>query len=133
MGIQSNLKEDTLKEIKDLIVSDINLSYGERKSLEMVIKRIDEGASFDDSIVKWLKHINEYSKEPSNLNIKKLYNKLVNIYGIQEKEETHVTYMGGYRKMTNVQWALTLLVIIIILIFLYTGKLNSILSFLNKL
>lgn len=99
----------------------------------MVIKRIDSGVSFDDSISKWIVHVNEYSKEQSNLSIKELYDKLIKIYGIPEKEEIHVLYMGGDRKMTNIQWAFTLLIIIIILALLCTGKLNFFLDFLNKI
>lgn len=138
MNDKTEFENKIIKEIKDLIISDHSLTYGERKSLEKVIARIKQGASFEDSIGPWLRNINEIEQRKSNerelsKSVKDIYDKLILRYDIPQKEKHYVVYGGGIRtRVSTASWAWTMLFLIIIVILMVTGKLNFLFEFTEK-
>ena len=138
MNDKTEFENKIIKELKDLIISDNSLTYGERKSLEKVIARIKQGASFEDSIEHWLKNINEIEQRKSNesglsKSVKDIYDKLILRYDIPKKEKHYVVYGGGIRtRVSTASWAWTMLFLIIIVILMVTGKLNFFFDFTEK-
>ncbi|QDK71576.1 hypothetical protein [Lactococcus protaetiae] len=121
--------------IKSIIISDSALSYGERNSFEKFIVRLDRGESFEEAVEQLLTNFHrleenqEYSLSP---NSKKIYDELIERYGIPEKKETHVFYNGGYRKLSNTQWFWTMLFFTLLIVLAWTGRLNFLFDFLEK-
>lgn len=44
-------EDNIISEIKSMIISDSSLSYSERKSLDKIIARINNGDEFEEAIV----------------------------------------------------------------------------------
>ena len=122
-----------VSEIKKLIISDSSLSYGERKTLEKFIIKINQGEPFDDSVGVLLRGLQKIDKSDSielSSNVKVLFDSLKDKYEIPVAK----TGIGValHPRISNAQWFWMMLFFIVFVFLMFTGKLNFILDFINK-
>jgi hypothetical protein len=92
-------EDNIISEIKSIIISDSSLSYSERKSLDKIIARINNGDEFEEAIVPWLRHFDDMKKNSNeeelseNLNV--LFEKITQKYDIPPKIERTYFYAGA--------------------------------------
>ncbi|MEY8537679.1 hypothetical protein AALM99_04375 [Lactococcus muris] len=137
MDNRTDFENKIIDEIKNLIISDSSLTYGERNTFDRFILKIDKGEDFEKKVGALIRNLHrldngEIQEEGLSFNAKKIYSKLVNVYGIPKKDEVHIYYNGGYRRLTNRQWFWMMLFFIVFVFLMFTGKLNFILDFINK-
>lgn len=119
-------ENNTVNEIKTLLISDSLLSYGERKTLGAFLARLENEATFSYSLNRMLVNlqtIDDQNGSGNGLspNIKIVFDKLVSIYGIHIQENKHivVTSIGAGRKLTNkelVSYFICLIIFILALV-----------------
>ena len=137
MEKRSEVENKIIKDIKDLIISDNSLTYGERNSFDRFILKVNRGENFEKTVGALIRNLHrldkgELQEEGLSSNVKKLYTNLVDIYGIPKKDEIHIYYNGGYRRLTNTQWFWTMLFLLIFVVLVFTGKLNFFFDFVEK-
>jgi hypothetical protein len=138
MNDKSEFENKIIEEIKNLIIYDKSLTYGERKSFEKVMARIKQGKSFEDSIGPWLKNTNELEQRETNerklsKSVKDIFDKLILRYDIPPKKKHYVVYAGGIRtRVSTADWFWTMLFLLVFVVLAFTGKLNFFFEFVEK-
>lgn len=137
MEKKSEVENKITEDIKELIISDNSLTYGERNSLDRFILKVNRGEDFEKKVGSLIRNLHrldkgELQEEGLSPNVKKLYTNLVDIYGIPEKDEIHIYYNGGYRRLTNSQWFWVMLFLLVFVVLALTGKLNFFFEFTEK-
>lgn len=116
---ESNQKADELivKEAKELILFDKELTYPERQALEIFYSKVDKGQTVKNSIGPMMKTFNMLSSGSSqkelSSNAKKLFNLCLRYYDIPKKEE-FIFYDSGGGSIHKFSWK-DLLVMFLIL------------------
>ena len=138
MDNRTDFENKIIEEIKNLIISDSSLTYGERKSFEKVIARINQGKSFEESIGPWLQSINKLEQIESNesklsKSVKDIFDELILRYDIPSPKKHYIVYGGAIRtRVSTANWFWMMLFFIVFVFLMFTGKLNFILDFINK-
>lgn len=117
-----------------MIISESSMSYGERKTLEKFIIKIDQGQSFNESIGILLRGLQRIERSDSfeslSPNVKNIYDDL------KEKYEIPVAKTGIgvalHPKISNAQWFWMMLFFIVLVVLMVTGKLNFFFEFTEK-
>lgn len=133
----SEVENKIIEDIKELIISDNSLTYGERNSFDRFILKVNKGENFEKKVGALIRNLHrldkgELQEEGLSPNAKKIYAHLVAIYGIPKKDEIHIYYNGGYRRLTNAQWFWMMLFLLIFVVLAFTGKLNFLFDFTEK-
>lgn len=127
-----------IDDIKELIISDSFLTYGERNSFDRFILRINQNKTFEDAVGQLLRNLERLeSKEIQPLGLtagaKKIFNQLYGRYDVAQKKEVFIFYGGALmRRRSTASWAWTMLFLIILVILMFTGKLNFFFQFAEK-
>lgn len=138
MDSKSEFENKIINEIKELIISDSSLTYGERNSFDRFILRINQNKTFEDAVGQLLRNLERLeSKEIQPLGLtagsKKIFNQLSGRYDVAKKKEVFIFYGGALmRRRSTASWAWTMLFLIIIVILMVTGKLNFFFEFTEK-
>ncbi len=131
---KKNSEKEIVSEIKNLIISESSMSYGERKTLEKFIVKINQGQSFNESIGILLSGLQRIEKSESSVNLSP--NVKIIFDDLKEKYEVPVAKTGIgvalHPKLSNTQWFWMMLFFIILVILMFTGKLNFIFEFTEK-
>lgn len=131
---RKNSEKEIVSEIKNLIISESSMSYGERKTLEKFIVKINQGQSFNESIGILLSGLQRIEKSESSVNLSP--NVKIIFDDLKEKYEVPVAKTGIgvalHPKLSNTQWFWMMLFFIILVILMFTGKLNFFFEFTEK-
>ncbi|MEY8537677.1 hypothetical protein AALM99_04365 [Lactococcus muris] len=99
MDNKTDFENKIIDEIKELIISDGSLSYSERKSLDKIIARINNGAEFKEAIGPWLRHMEDIKKISNDGALSEemelLFEKIRQKYEIPPKIEKTYFYAGA--------------------------------------
>lgn len=99
MQEKNTFEDNIISEIKSIIISDSSLSYSERKSLDKIIARINNGDEFKEAIGPWLRHFADMKKhskdEKLSENLNALFEKVTQKYNIPPKIERTYFYAGA--------------------------------------
>lgn len=103
-----DLESRTIDDIKNLIISDSLMGYGERKTLEAFLARLETGSTFSESLNRMLVNLQTIDNDNGNknglsTNVKTLFDNLSDVYGITKTNYTLkvVSTTGAGRKLTN--------------------------------
>ncbi len=119
MDDKTEFENKIIEEIKDLIISDSSLTYGERNSFDRFIVKINQGESFEIVIGRLLKNLRRLENreiQESGLSdgAKKIFEQLYGKYEIPDTNANYSVFVSGAagRKLTNKELLTTTLILI---------------------
>lgn len=118
-------------DVKNMIIANDFMSYGEKKNFKIFLAHLNNDDDFEEAVGTLLRALHNLTK-PKNTILSPEGEKLFKDLSRNYKPSPERKYYSRAR-LSNLEWLVTLIIFIVILILLFTGKLDPILSFLNKL
>lgn len=124
--------DEIIVRIKNLIISQGDISYIERKAFESFLQKMNNDYSFGQASASLVRKIEKIQENP-DIKISKegeeIYEKITSRYSIVSQ----IYWNPNGQRMNDKSWFIFTIFLIIFSWLLMTGKLNFILSLLNKL
>ncbi len=130
MNDKTEFENKIIEEIKNLIIYDDSLTYGERNSFDRFIVKINQGESFEivvGRLLKNLKRLENKEIQPLGLSdgAKKIFIDLNGKYEIPVKDTDYSVFtgIGAGRKLTKKELIeVTIFLIIVIVVYILYQK-----------
>ncbi|MBL3715657.1 hypothetical protein GHK52_02255 [Lactococcus garvieae] len=122
----TDFENKIIDEIKNLIISDSSLTYGERNTFDRFIIKIEQGESFENAVGKLLKNLKRLENKEIQVSgltpgAKKIFEQLYGKYDIPIKTDNYSVFTGSGagRRLTNKELIqVTIFLVIVILAYI---------------